>query len=46
MADIDLKLNEYSLGPQKVAKGPQTTNFGDGVKTNFLINSQVLKQLL
>ena len=24
--------------PQKVAKGPQTTNFGDGVKTYFLIS--------
>ena len=41
-----IDLNEYSLEPQKVAKDSQTTNFGDGVKTYFLSNSQVLKQLL
>ena len=39
-----IDLNEYSLEPQKVAKDSQTTNFGDGVKTYFLSNSQVLKQ--
>ena len=40
-----IDLNEYSLEPQKVAKEPQTSNFGDGRTTFLLSKYQVMKQL-